>query len=89
MALHLMRLCAILEKERESQAATEMLKRASKQNDRFQWLEPPSSMGRLTVLDVQQASDADEHVAPVREWAASGWSQYRVSVRHWLSRLDL
>lgn len=92
VALHLMSLCAIIEKDGDHRTATKMLKRASKQKGLFQWIEPPSSMGRLTVLDVQRASDADEHVSAVREWAASAWSawsEHHASVRNWLSRLEL
>lgn len=91
VALHLMSLCAILEEDVEHRTATAMLKRASAQKDLFHWLEPPSSTGRVTVLDVRRASDPDEHAAVVREWAESAWSawsHHHASVRTWLSRLE-
>lgn len=50
------------------------------------WLEPPASMGDVTVLDVQDAADPDEHAERAREWAASvwgAWSPHHETVRRW------
>ncbi len=91
VALHLMSLCAIIEEDVEHQVATDMLKRASAKKALFRWLEPPSSMGNLTVSHVQRASDANAHAAVVREWAVSAWSawsEHHGLVRNWLSQVE-
>ena len=91
VALHLMSLCAILEKGRDHQTATELLQRGSGRKELFRWLEPPASRGRITVLDVHQAGDAEEHAAAVREWAGSAWSAWsghHEVIRGWLSRIE-
>ena len=40
------------------------------------WLTPPAKRGRLTVLDVIQARDAEDHGVRVRDWAKSVWSAW-------------
>lgn len=50
------------------------------------WLDPPASLGDITVLYVRDAKYPDEHAERVREWARSvweAWSPYHETVRRW------
>lgn len=53
------------------------------------WLEPPRSMGGLTVLRALQTEDVEEYGKVVRVWAESvweAWSAYHEIVRPWAVR---
>lgn len=58
VALHAISLCTIFEKGADMEQATEIIRQAAKDKDRFKWLSPPSSKGALTVADVHLAADA-------------------------------
>ena len=52
----------------------------------FPWLEPPISLGDITVLDVLNATGAAEHNQMVRLWAESvwrAWAPHHERVRAW------
>ena len=88
VALHAISLCAIFEEGLELHQATKAIQQAAKNNDRFEWLTPPTSMGSLTVADVHRARNAEEHAQRVRQWAASAWSawsEHHPTFRKWLS----
>ena len=66
----------------------EVMISAAKHKSRFRWLEPPASLGPLTIADVEAACGADEHIAVVRNWANQMWevwSPYHQAVRTWAS----
>jgi hypothetical protein len=51
---------------------------------KFSWLEPPASVGSLTVVDVVAASSDSEMDRLVADWARSAWdawSPYHKTVR--------
>ena len=53
------------------------------------WLEPPTSMGGVTVLRALETEDAEEYGKVAREWAESvweAWSAYHEIVRPWAVR---
>jgi hypothetical protein len=53
----------------------------------YPWLEPPASLGELTIVDVARARGADEHAEVVRRWARSAWAawgEHHDIVRAWL-----
>ncbi len=88
VALHSIALCAIFERGVELGDAGKILQQATQHKERFDWLTPPSSMGALTVADVHQAGDAQEHARLVRKWAEatwSAWSQHHPRIRNWLA----
>ncbi|HUR20932.1 MAG TPA: DUF5946 family protein, partial [Vicinamibacterales bacterium] len=46
----------------------------------------PGQRGKLTVLHVHMATDPDEHVRRVREWAEAvwaAWKAYRPIAKQW------
>jgi Family of unknown function (DUF5946) len=75
VAVHLASICLVLEHGRTPsegiRAKQVLLARARV----FAWLQPPSDPGRLTLLDVIAASDADV-AAVVRSWARSVWTAW-------------
>ena len=44
--------------------------------DEFTWLEPPSYLGQLTVMDVLDAENAGQHCDLVKDWAADVFDQW-------------
>ena len=53
------------------------------------WLEPPASIGEITVLHALEACAPDEYVEVVRRWAESvweAWSAHHETVRFWAAR---
>lgn len=60
--------------------------------DAFVWLEPPASMGTVTVLDVAAARDAADHQDRVWRWARSvweAWAPHHETIAAWYDRLDV
>lgn len=41
------------------------------------WLSPPASLGEVTVADVAQAADPQEHATQVTRWAHSVWQAWQ------------
>lgn len=86
VALHLVSLLCVLERGYDPARAAAVKQQLSKQKERFVWLEPPRSLGGLTILDVARAKDSVEHKTVVREWASSvwrAWSPHHEAVRRW------
>jgi hypothetical protein len=87
VALHLIRLCLLLERGVEMSLANEAMLRATEMKSKFVWLTPPPSRGVITVADVHRAGNAQEHVDLVREWARSAWtawSSHHATIHEWL-----
>lgn len=90
VAIHLMSLCAVLERDFPTRRVPALLKEASGRMDRYEWLSPPASMGPLTVADVHAAESPEKHRRIVRAWADSAWSAWsdrHPTVRAWLSEI--
>lgn len=88
VAGHLISLCAVLENGASSDWATELIRESVRFKGRFTWLQPPESMGAVTVVNVWMTESAEEHEKKVREWASSAWkawSPHHATVRRWLS----
>jgi hypothetical protein len=76
VAGHLISLHLVLDRGLDAQKATEALRWAATQKGRFIWLEPPPSLGTLTILDMARARDLTEHVRLVERWAKSVWDAW-------------
>jgi uncharacterized protein DUF5946 len=86
VGIHLMTLCLVLERGADPREGPRLHK-LMVERPIFHWLEPPSSRGDLTVVDVHTAADASGHIAAVRAWAGSAWEAWRphhATVRGWL-----
>lgn len=87
VALHLMRMCAALERGLNATEAPHLMKLIAKEKRNLRWLEPPADLGGITVLDVYLTPSAVEHNSMVRSWAESlwsAWSAHHLQVRDWL-----
>lgn len=90
VALHLISLCAVLERDASSGEATRLIQRLANREAGFEWLEPPSNLGAVTVAHVHAANDAEAHLAAVERWADSAWEAWspkHQTVRRWLDAL--
>ena len=91
VCVHLLSLCLVLERGADPEYATRAMPGMVRQKDRFVWLTPPRSLGRITVLDVAAASTVAEHAQKVRAWAESAWAAWAPHheiVRAWVSSID-
>lgn len=85
-AVHLISLYLQLEHDLDSMAAARAKQAAVEHHDRFIWLEPPASLGEMTILDVHAAADPGEHKMVVSQWAAGvwqAWQAHHATVRDW------
>ena len=85
VVIHLLILCLVLERGLDPARATRARRHYTYRD--FPWLEPPTSQGEVTVLDVLDARDLAAHVARVERWARSvwdAWSAHHDTVRRWL-----
>jgi hypothetical protein len=75
--VHLVSLGLMFERGATPRAATQaMATLISANKGKFRWLEPPASVGTLTVIDAAAAgSDADLDRL-VTEWARSAWDAW-------------
>ena len=92
VGLHLMRLCATLERGLAADAAPELMRMLAKDQRDLTWLEPPRDLGDVTIRDVHDASSPGEHAAEVMRWARSlwsAWSEHHDTVRAWLDAYAL
>jgi hypothetical protein len=86
VAVHLISLCFVLERGLTPTDATDKMRQALLEKSRFVWLQPPPSMGEITVADVVSIKDAQAHAAIVNRWARSAWeawSAHHAQIRKW------
>jgi len=87
VAVHLIRLCLLLDEGAEIGRANELMVAATKMKKHFVWLTPPPSRGAITVADLHRARSAAEHVEVERSWAEAAWqawSPHHATIRTWL-----
>ena len=88
VAVHLISLYFVLERGLTPTEATDKMRDALTDKSRFVWLQPPQSMGDITVVDVVNVIDPIEHEAMVKRWAHSAWEVWRAhheQIRNWAS----
>ena len=86
VALHLLRLCAVLEHGAGPEEAARFMVEASRHKDRYGWLTPPDSLGERTVQNVWCAPEPGRHAKEVKSWARSvweAWYPHHGQVREW------
>jgi hypothetical protein len=86
VAVHLMDLCVLLERDGEVQRSTPELGRtAPRKILDLHWLEPPELRGTLTLIDALGTGDA--RAGRVEDWARDvweAWQPHHATVRGWL-----
>jgi hypothetical protein len=91
VARHLISLCALLEHGASADWATKLIGESGSIKARFIWLQPPASLGSLTIVEIWQAKGPAEHERKVTEWASSAWaawSAHHATVRLWHSSIQ-
>ena len=86
VAVHLIALYYLLEKGLPEAQAIRIRSRAAQFSDQFTWLDPPASMGKITVVDAANADGLEAYQRMAREWAQSAWeawSAYHDQIRKW------
>lgn len=76
VGVHLVRLYLTVERGFDVREANRIMVAISKVKDRFGWLEPPASLGPITVAHVAAVEGVEGHRAAVRSWAQSAWEAW-------------
>jgi len=89
---HLLRLCLVLDQGAHPSYTTRFLRAVLEGTApaRFFWLEPPRSLGEITVVDLRASTTTAEHDRRVRAWAECVWSAWAVHhgiVRGWAAAI--
>lgn len=92
VAVHLIGFRVTLERGFDNERTVQMIKNAADRSSAFFWLEPPASVGTMTILDVLRAGDdGDEHRRLVTEWARctwAAWASHHAQVHQWASIIE-
>lgn len=86
VAVHLISLYRGLERDSDSMIAVNVIRRALRHREKFVWLDPPPSLGAITILDVRGAKDLIEHTERIKRWASSvwdAWSPHHKTIKKW------
>lgn len=86
VGVHLVRLCLFLEHQLTPEKANAAMLLAAKHKAQYHWLEPPASLGALTIADIDAAENFEAHQSAVRAWARQMWevwSPHHADVRAW------
>jgi hypothetical protein len=93
VAIHLMGLCVLIEREGEERRLIPILGRMPARTTLgLHWLAPPVPNGKLTVVDVVKAGPDAAHGPAVEAWARDvwkAWSPHHATVRGWLDAKTL
>jgi hypothetical protein len=88
VAVHLMDLCILLERDGEVRRLVPVLGRMPPRRTLdLHWLEPPKVRGTMTIVDALDPSAGNGRAAPVEAWALdvwAAWEPHHVTVRRWL-----
>lgn len=74
--VHLVALCALLERSTPPDAVTQVLGRVVRSRRDFPVLLRPSNPGAVTVLRMVGAVDLDDYAVRAQEWATSVWRSW-------------
>lgn len=89
VTLHLVGLYLVFERGYASHQVTQAIQQLTAHKKDFSWLEPPLSMGSVTVLDLHAAESPADHAAQVRQWGESVWNAWAIhhgAARHYAER---
>ncbi|MGB3543449.1 DUF5946 family protein [Rubrivirga sp.] len=92
VGVHLIRLCLTVEQGFDVRESNRVMVAVSKVKGRFGWLEPPESLGSVTVSHVVTAASLDDHRAAVHTWSRSvweAWHGHHGTVRAWARSLPI
>lgn len=85
--VHLAGLYLTLEKQLSGSFVRKVIGQVAEAGD-LPWLQPPASLGSITILDVFEATNPDEHETLVRQWARSVWKAWEAHHGAVIQRTD-
>jgi hypothetical protein len=84
--VHLVGLYLTLERELHPDFVRRAIGRLAERKSDLRWLDPPESLGTITVADVMKASTPEEHREMVLAWARAvwdAWAPHRTEIVRW------
>ena len=84
---HLVSLYFVLVEGFNGRQATEKLSELLAKEPAFEWLEPPSPNGHMTVADILAAKNLEEHEMKVRAWAEDVWNCWYAKHKQAIDRI--
>lgn len=90
VAFHLISLCLVFEHGAGQAEATRTIMSLADSDRTYSWLDPPPSLGEVTVAAVHRTGDPEAHAAAVDRWARStwnAWSRHHPTVERWVDEL--
>ena len=75
--VHLVGLHLVLERGMANDFATHTIGALTKRADTLVWLEPPGTLGPITVKNIVDAHDSAPHEEAIRRWARSVWDAWK------------
>ena len=91
VAHHLIRLYYLVERGLDPRRANDLMLHTVNLKQNYFWLEPPESLGEVTVVDVQAAETVEAHKRAVRDWAVAvwkAWEPHHETIRKWAPAFD-
>jgi hypothetical protein len=90
IAVHLTGLYLVLDRGMTLEKSTSLMQQLTRYKSTFHWLEPPATMGAITVHDVWLADNPETHLQLVQQWAASAWSAWKEhhgQIKDWIDQI--
>jgi hypothetical protein len=90
VAVHLVSICAVLERDFPPEHAIDLLQRAVAFPQLWHWLHPRTPIGSITVADVLAAPHPADRALIARGWVEDVWDAYEPhhpTVRGWLDHV--
>jgi hypothetical protein len=76
VAVHLIGLHLMLDLSYDAHITTNILSKAAETSQDYHWLEPPESLGGMTILNIQDAENLKVHTDRVHIWAHTVWQAW-------------
>lgn len=87
VGVHLIRLCLVFEHGLTAERANDAIIAATRRKHEFFWLEPPPTMGAITVANFGPDMAVEDFKQTIRDWARSAWDAWAAhhpTIRGWL-----
>ncbi len=87
-AVHLIGLQLMLDLNYDAHLTTKTISKATQKSPDYHWLDPPSSLGGMTILDVYEAENLKDHTDRVHIWAHAvwrAWQPHHGQIRAWVN----
>jgi hypothetical protein len=75
--VHLAGLYLTVQEGRANQYATRVIGMVAAHSDHLSWLAPPTSLGTVTIVDIESTRGISDHEAAVRRWARDVWDAWK------------